>query len=374
MQGQLEGQALKGRYAIREYIGEHGTNHHFRAENLQNGDLLRVEFFGESFPLDENRFNAIRDGFAVLTALDHPNIMRLVDFGVQNQMVYVVREELEGRDLETLIGESATAPLSQAEGVNIIYQIAGALAHGEKFYLHHGFLYPHNILIEDSGRAVLLNVGVRQLLDRLRARETSYRDYDIRALGNIFDKLMLMSNVTEDIERVIFRILGYAGQQYPGFDALVTDLEYLRGDVRTTSLPAGQMQQIDVQSFGGRPAAEVLKPEKTALLSLYFPDIGYAYAIDKPGEYSIGRRFQGQPVVPDIDLTEHDAYQWGISKLHASITVRPNGGLFITDLGSANGTTIRGVRLGINRPYPVHNGDVFHIGRLKLQFVVYGQS
>jgi hypothetical protein len=125
--------------------------------------------------------------------------------------------------------------------------------------------------------------------------------------------------------------------------------------------------------MAGRPASEVLQPEKTALLSMYFPDIGYAYAIDKPGEYSVGRRFQGQPVIPDIDLTEHDAYNWGISKLHASITVRPNGGLFITDLGSANGTSIRGIRLQMNRPYPVHDGDVFHIGRLKMQFVVYGQ-
>jgi len=373
MLGQLVGQALKGRYAIKEYLGEQGSNHLFGAQNSQTGDWLQIEFFGQSYQADETHFNYVLDGFSVLSAIDHPNIASLVDFGVYNQMVYVVRQEVDGRLLQNLIDRSSTRPLNQQQGVHIIYQIAMAMAHAERFNLQHGFLFPQNIVVDGKGRAVVLNLGVRQILDRLKGGNGDYRQNDIRALGSIFDKLMLMSAVNEDIERLIFRILGYSGERYENFSEIVRDLEFLRGDVRTTALPVGQMQQIDPQAMAGRSAEEVLRPEKTALLSLYFPDINYAYAIDRPGEYSIGRRFQGQPIIPDIDLTEHDAYNWGISKLHASITVRPNGGLFITDLGSANGTSIRGIRLQINRPYPVHNGDVFHIGRLKMQFVVYGQ-
>jgi len=52
-----------------------------------------------------------------------------------------------------------------------------------------------------------------------------------------------------------------------------------------------------------------------------------------------------------------------ISRIHASIT-RENGGTFVRDLGSRNGTTVNGTRIGA-QPVPLRPGDVLTLGDLR---------
>ena len=88
-------------------------------------------------------------------------------------------------------------------------------------------------------------------------------------------------------------------------------------------------------------------------------------------EYSIGRRHKSQSIVPDIDLTPYSSYEWGISRLHAMVSVRPDD-VTITDIGSSNGTWHAGNRLEKNQAYPLNHGDVIFLGKLKIQILIYG--
>lgn len=364
---ELQGRTLNSRYLITHYWGNNGSTHIFNAQHITNGSRVVVELMEASKPIHEQSADTLLNSLQTLIALDHPNIAKIYDFGVYEQMLYVVREDIPGKLLQAVIDENNQKPIRKEIGINIIYQIGHALAYAEKFSLSHGSLTPRNILIHETGRVVVTNLGVVQLLDRYRGKSTNYIQNDVRALGNLFDKLLLMTDVSEDVERTIYRILGFSGVPYTSYQELLVDLEYLRSNVQTTMLA---MDTADLDDLASDEFVGHVEEEKSlALVTIYFPDIGHVQSIFEPGEYSVGRRFQGQPLIPDIDLTEFNAYLWGISKMHANIRVDIQGGVKIMDMGSSNGTFINGKKIAPGTEHPINSQDMYQIGRMRVQFV-----
>jgi hypothetical protein len=67
---------------------------------------------------------------------------------------------------------------------------------------------------------------------------------------------------------------------------------------------------------------------------------------------------------PDIDLTPYGAEQYGVSRVHCRIKRRSTL-LYVTDLGSTNGTFLNGRRLLAHAERLLRNGDELMLGRLK---------
>lgn len=80
----------------------------------------------------------------------------------------------------------------------------------------------------------------------------------------------------------------------------------------------------------------------------------------------IGRTDLGARSRPDIDLTPYGALDRGVSRAHARLHLEDNK-LYITDLGSTNGTFLAGKRLTPNQPEAIRKGDELLLGRLAVQ-------
>lgn len=103
--------------------------------------------------------------------------------------------------------------------------------------------------------------------------------------------------------------------------------------------------------------------------SLHLLDTGQVLPLSTRNEFTLGRISEGQPIMPDIDLSPYQAYAAGVSRLHAVIKRDGNRIIFI-DLGSANGTYINGKRLTPNGEQVLKHGDTIALGKLKLQILV----
>jgi len=78
-------------------------------------------------------------------------------------------------------------------------------------------------------------------------------------------------------------------------------------------------------------------------------------------EFRVGRAdadFQ-----PELDLTDDDGGEKGVSRIHATIKSLKSG-LVLIDLDSTNGTLLNTYRLPPNEPYPLKNGDEIRFGDL----------
>jgi hypothetical protein len=104
-------------------------------------------------------------------------------------------------------------------------------------------------------------------------------------------------------------------------------------------------------------------------ISLHLLDSGQIIPVSDRTEFTLGRISEKQPIMPDIDLTPYQAFDHGVSRLHAVIRL-VSGQATVMDLGSSNGSYLNGVRLIANVESPLKHGDLVAIGKLKIQIIL----
>ncbi len=134
----------------------------------------------------------------------------------------------------------------------------------------------------------------------------------------------------------------------------------------TQNIKTNQMSEAPKQRPGPPP------PTQTTLnnwVTLHLLDTGQVLPLAERNEFTLGRISEGQPIMPDIDLSPYQAYARGVSRLHA-VLKREASHVFLMDLGSSNGTFVNGKRLSPHVDHAVSNGDVIALGKLKIQILL----
>ncbi|MBX3063244.1 MAG: FHA domain-containing protein [Anaerolineae bacterium] len=87
--------------------------------------------------------------------------------------------------------------------------------------------------------------------------------------------------------------------------------------------------------------------------------------LDRVNRLVVGRTDQDRGYTPDFDLSPFGAMERGVSRSHMLLNYEDNK-LIATDLGSANGSALNGVKMEANRPYEVKDRDELTVGRLAI--------
>ncbi len=136
----------------------------------------------------------------------------------------------------------------------------------------------------------------------------------------------------------------------------------------TQSIATGQVKE----AVNKKVVHAQTPPPVTSLntwVTLHLLDTGQVLPLSDRNEFTLGRISEGQPIMPDVDLSPYQAYASGVSRLHAVIK-REAGRVMLMDLGSSNGTYINGKRLNPNSEQSLNNGDVVALGKLKIQVLL----
>jgi DNA-binding NtrC family response regulator/tetratricopeptide (TPR) repeat protein len=99
-----------------------------------------------------------------LACLDHPNLPRLVEHAGGPQP-WLATEWFEGRRLSEAIPPSSGRGRDVAA---VLAQVLGALAHAHARGVLHGDLKPQNVLVDETGRVKLIDLGLAAPLERTR--------------------------------------------------------------------------------------------------------------------------------------------------------------------------------------------------------------
>lgn len=128
-------------------------------------------------------------------------------------------------------------------------------------------------------------------------------------------------------------------------------------------------EQIEAELKRKTPRTEAEVAPANSWLSLHLMDSGKILPLASRNEFTLGRLSEGQPIMPDIDLTPYQAYASGVSRLHA-VVKRDAGQALVMDLGSSNGTYLNGRRLNPHMEETLSHGDIVALGKLKIQILL----
>jgi serine/threonine-protein kinase len=153
----LAGRSVAG-YRLLERVGEGGTAEVYRAEHAERGacafKVLRQRLRGD--PTAVKRF--LREaGYG--SRVVHPGVVRTYDFGEADGLHYLALEWAEGESLASFLHRNG--PLAPGEAVNLVRQLADALAAAHKAGIVHRDLKPENIMYDvKTGSVKLLDFGI----------------------------------------------------------------------------------------------------------------------------------------------------------------------------------------------------------------------
>ena len=105
------------------------------------------------------RFERERD---ILAAMTHPGIARLIDAGVSAQgRPYLAMDYVAGQDI---VSHARSRALGPQACVELMLALLVAVQHAHAALVVHRDLKPSNVLVDETGRVVLLDFGIAKLL------------------------------------------------------------------------------------------------------------------------------------------------------------------------------------------------------------------
>jgi serine/threonine protein kinase len=147
-----------GNYDLLEKIAEGGMGAIYKGRHRDNGQIVAVKIMPAHMASNPVLLKRFEQEFRAASSLNHPNIVRALDYGDAGSSPYLVMEFVEGESLGQKIERQGRMP--EAEAIRIIAQVAQGLHRAHKQNLVHRDVKPDNILVTPAGVAKLADLGL----------------------------------------------------------------------------------------------------------------------------------------------------------------------------------------------------------------------
>ena len=154
---------LGGRYRLGRLLGEGGMGRVYEASHARLANLsFAVKMLRPGVASDSDAFMRLQREAEIVSALRHPNIIRVVDFDVDDRgQAYIVMELLRG---ESLADRLARGPMSLPDAADVVEQLTGALVAAHHAGVVHRDLKPENVFLcrcsDDHLQVKVLDFGI----------------------------------------------------------------------------------------------------------------------------------------------------------------------------------------------------------------------
>jgi serine/threonine protein kinase len=147
-----------GNYDLLEKIAEGGMGAIYRGRHRDNGMIVAIKIMAAHLTQNPLLLKRFEQEFRAASRLDHPNIVRALDYSDNGNMPYLVMEFVEGESLGQKVERDGA--MSESDSIRIIAQVAQGLHRAHKQGLVHRDVKPDNILVTPEGMAKLADLGL----------------------------------------------------------------------------------------------------------------------------------------------------------------------------------------------------------------------
>ena len=164
----LIGKKLDGLYEVKELIGSGGMANVYKAVMLGRngpvpaGTVVAVKVLRQEYTHDPELVRRFKNESKAISLLNHPNIVKVYDVSVNDQLQYIVMEYVDGMTLREYLNERG-GKLTSRETVHFISQILKALEHAHANGVVHRDIKPQNIMLLDNGQLRMMDFGIARI-------------------------------------------------------------------------------------------------------------------------------------------------------------------------------------------------------------------
>jgi hypothetical protein len=150
-----------GRYETLERIGVGGMADVFRAHDRTLGHYVALKIMRAAFAEEADFVERFHREAEAMSAIEHPNIVRVLDYGASAEGPYIVMELVRGGTLWDLM--RARGRVDQYVAALIAAGIADGLEAAHVRGVLHRDLKPDNVLLDAEGRPKIADFGIARL-------------------------------------------------------------------------------------------------------------------------------------------------------------------------------------------------------------------
>ncbi|MBI4616379.1 MAG: serine/threonine protein kinase, partial [Planctomycetes bacterium] len=151
-----------GKFEVLGRLGQGGMGTVYRVREEGTGRTLALKVLSVRAAEEPEAVARFEREARALARLRHPNLVELLEAGEIEGAPYYTMPVVEGRPLSELLKERGALPAREA--VSILLPLAQAVAAVHEAGLVHRDLKPSNVLVDPSGRPVLIDFGIARSL------------------------------------------------------------------------------------------------------------------------------------------------------------------------------------------------------------------
>jgi serine/threonine protein kinase len=158
---ELEGSTF-GNYHLIEKAGRGGMSNVYKAYDLVNERTVAVKILAPHLNLDEKFKARFTREAKVLSQLDHPHIIPVLDYGEVDGLLFFVMPFMTYGGLHHRMQKK---PMNVKEAMRVVDQICSALQYAHDRGVIHRDVKPSNILVDEDGNSFLSDFGFAHITD-----------------------------------------------------------------------------------------------------------------------------------------------------------------------------------------------------------------
>jgi serine/threonine protein kinase len=152
-----------GNYEVLEKIAEGGMGTIYKGRHRQTGQIVALKVVPASMAKNAILLKRFEQEFRAASMLDHPNIVRALEYHGSGTSPFLVMEFVDGESLGQRVEREGRLP--ETEAIHIMVQVAKALDTAHRQKLIHRDIKPDNVMVTRDGVVKVADLGLVKEVD-----------------------------------------------------------------------------------------------------------------------------------------------------------------------------------------------------------------
>ena len=155
------GRVIKGKYKIYDEIGSGGFATVYLGRNVDTNQIVAIKVLSQQFTREPRYVERFRREAGLAERIRHPNIVRVLDHGIEDGLHFLIMEYVQGLTLDQIIERKGRLPVQEA--VSYVQQTLAGLQTAFEAGVVHRDIKPANLMITSDGAVKIMDFGIARV-------------------------------------------------------------------------------------------------------------------------------------------------------------------------------------------------------------------